>query len=37
MHSRGNFGSPERRRSRLANAVLDAGAVTLAELRDGDG
>jgi hypothetical protein len=28
---------PERRRSRLANAALDAGAVTLADLRTSDG
>jgi DNA-binding NarL/FixJ family response regulator len=27
----------ERRRSRLANAALDAGVVTLADLRDADG
>jgi hypothetical protein len=25
---------PERRRSRLANAALDAGVVTLADIRD---
>ena len=28
---------PERRRSRLANAALDAGVVTLADLRAGRG
>jgi hypothetical protein len=31
------IGGTERRRSRLANAALDAGAVTLADLRGSDG